>query len=70
LLPRRSKRTTIEPLVQRWVGSSAVLMIDTAKVYCSIGKKFAAHHAVNHSKKQFVDPATGAHINTAEAFIG
>ena len=28
------------------------------------------HHAVNHSRKQFVDKATGAHINTAEAFAG
>lgn len=65
-----AKRTTIEPLVQRWIEPSAVLMTDAAKVYRSIGKKFAAHHAVNHTKKQFVDTATGAHINTAEAFTG
>ncbi len=65
-----AKQATIAPLVEQWVDPSAVLMTDAARVYHSIGKWFAAHHAVNHSKKQFVDKATGAHINTSESFIG
>ncbi len=69
LIPN-ARRATIEPLVDKWVDPSAVLMTDAARAYRKIGEKFAGHHTVNHSKKQFVDRATGAHVNTSEAFIG
>lgn len=65
-----AKVRTIRPQVKEWIEPSSILMTDSARVYKSIGKSFAAHHAVNHSRKQFVDKATGAHINTAEAFTG
>lgn len=67
---KNAQAKTIHPQVKEWVNPSAVLMTDAARVYKSLGRSFALHHAVNHSRKQFVDKATGAHINTAEAFAG
>lgn len=43
-----AKVGTIRPQVNEWIKSSAILMTDSARVYRSIGKSFAAHHAVNH----------------------
>lgn len=61
---------TIGAKVREWVDPSATLMTDSLSVYPSIGRGFAQHHAVNHSQRQFANKATGAHINTAEAFAG
>jgi hypothetical protein len=52
------------------IDPSATIMTDSFSVYPSIGRGFAQHHAINHSHKQFADKATGAHVNTAEAFTG
>ena len=61
---------TIEPVMTRWITPESTLMTDGNPTYKKIGRGFQAHHTVKHSAKQFHDPATGAHINTAEAFSG
>jgi transposase-like protein len=58
----------VRKIVEDWVHPSATLMTDSNRIYRKIGKDFAAHHSVNHSKKQFYDKSTDAHINTAESF--
>lgn len=60
-------RTTINPIVRRWISPSSTLMTDGNGVYRRIGRAFAAHHWVIH-KQGFANPLTGTHINTAEAF--
>ena len=65
-----ARAKTIHPKVKEWVEPTAVLMTDAARVYRSLGRSFAGHHSVNHSRKQFANKATGAHINSAEAFTG
>ncbi len=62
------KAADFEPLVQRWVASDATLMTNGSDCYNFIPSAFPVHHRVIHSKKQFASPATGAHVNTAEAF--
>ena len=42
-------------------------MTDGSDCYNFIPSAFPVHHRVIHSKKQFAIPATGAHVNTAEA---
>lgn len=59
-----------EPLIRGCVASDSSLMTDGSKCYNFIKKAFPVHHRVIHSKKQFAIPATGAHVNTAEAFGG
>lgn len=58
----------IQPLVESWIDKASTLMTDSNHAYRSIGKTFAAHHYVKHGAKEFANPTTGAHINTAEAF--
>ena len=64
------KTITVKPHVEQWVHPTAILMTDSNRIYRKIGLGFAAHHSVNHSKKIFAHKDTGAHINTAEAFVG
>lgn len=61
----------IRPVLNRWTDpSSTTLMSDRGSTFRAIGRGYQAHHAVKHSAKQFVNTATGAHINTVEAFSG
>ena len=46
----------------------ATMMTDGSSCSNFVGSAFPVHHRVIHSKKQFAVPATGAHVNTAEAF--
>ncbi len=57
-----------EPLIRGWVAPDATMMTDGSSCYNFIASAFPVHHRVIHSKKQFAIPATGAHVNTAEAF--
>ncbi len=57
-----------EPPIRGWVACDATLMTDGSSCYNFIRSAFPVHHRVVHSKKQFAIPATGAHVNTAEAF--
>jgi transposase-like protein len=48
------------------------LMTDEANAYRNIGKRFASHESVNHSKEEWVrklSDGTKAHSNTAEGFF-
>lgn len=64
------KITTLEPVLREWVvPDQTTLMTDGGQSYPSIGRKMASHHRVIHSKKQYADPETGAHVNTAESVI-
>jgi hypothetical protein len=54
------------PQVNRFVDKSSHLMTDENHSYQSIGNQFAAHHWVNHSKKEYA--RGNIHNNTAESF--
>jgi hypothetical protein len=64
------KRTTLEPVLLEWVDPAATsLMTDGSKSYIGLGKTMADHQSVIHSQKEYANPETGAHVNTAEAVI-
>ncbi len=62
-----AKGATVKPILDRWLDPSSTLTTDGNAIYKKTGKGYSCHHAVIHSKKQFAIPATGAHIDTAEA---
>ncbi|SNX67378.1 ISXO2 transposase-like protein [Cereibacter ovatus] len=62
------KGSDIKPLVDAWIDPETTLMTDGNKAYNKIGACFLDHLSVKHSARNFADPVSGAHINTAEAF--
>lgn len=64
------KRATLEPVLVGWLTpQTTTLMTDGSTSYPGLGKTMAAHHTVIHSRKEYANPETGAHVNTAEAVI-
>jgi transposase-like protein len=64
------RSATLEPILLEWVvPDQTTLMTDGSRSYPAIGKKMADHHSVIHSKKEYANPETGAHVNTAESVI-
>ena len=64
------KRTTLEPVLLEWVDPATIsLMTDGSKSYIGLGKTMADHQSVIHSRKEYANPETGAHVNTADAVI-
>jgi transposase-like protein len=58
---------TLGQFVGKHVDRSATLMTDEWGSYVTVGKKYAAHETVNHSKREY---ARGdAHTNTVEGFF-
>jgi len=55
-----------QPLKEN-VDGQAVLNTDTSPVYNKVGKEFAKHGTVDHSREEYVRGA--AHINTAEGYF-
>ena len=53
----------------RWLDRRAELVTDGLPAYRSIGRVQRAHRVVDHGRRRFSDGA-GAHVNTAEGFIG
>ena len=51
-------------LVLKHVDTDSVLMTDTANTYVAVGKEYAAHESVDHSKNEYV--RGHAHTNTIE----
>jgi len=63
----RVDAATLRKFLDEHVDPSATLMTDEWGSYTTAGKQFAAHHVVNHSKREY---ARGeAHTNTAEGFF-
>ena len=58
---------TLRQFVGQHVDRSATLMTDEWGSYKTVGKEFAAHHVVNHSRGEYV--RGDAHTNTAEGFF-
>ena len=61
-----ARRETVEPILVELVDEEAHLMTDRDPTLRAVGKRFAAHDAVNHSAKEYV--RGDAHVNTAEGF--
>lgn len=51
-------------MVRKHIDTDSILMTDTANTYVSVGKEYALHEAVDHSKDEYVRGI--AHTNTIE----
>lgn len=58
---------TVMPIIRQNVAREAKLMTDQAKWYRPIGKEFASHDTVDHSKKEYV--VGDLHTNTIEGYF-
>lgn len=58
---------TIRGVLKKHVSPKTHLMTDDSLVYYYVGRDFAKHDAVNHSKDEYVRGK--AHVNTAESFF-
>lgn len=68
LLPcpgNRRDRATLEPIIQSYIRPGSVVMTDGWAAYGNLQNLGYHHLVVNHSI-EFVNPITGAHINTQE----
>jgi transposase-like protein len=61
-----NRRFDLQQIIKDQVSSQTDLMTDDASVYKSIGKDFASHESVNHTKDEYVRGI--AHTNTVEGF--
>ncbi|MGD9965838.1 MAG: IS1595 family transposase [Hyphomonadaceae bacterium] len=64
------KAETIFPIIRANIAKEARFLTDEAARYSKIGREFAAHGVVNHSKDEYVskdDPTI--HVNCAEGFF-
>lgn len=58
---------TLAPILKKHVSADAALMTDEAGVYKKIGKEFASHDSVNHSREEYVNAIRPwLHTNTVE----
>jgi transposase-like protein len=58
---------TLRPIVVKHVSRKSILMTDTGGEYMALGKEFARHEAVDHSKDEYV--RAEAHSNTVEGYF-
>ncbi len=58
---------TLKPILMSQVATDAHLMTDEARVYMAIGKEFASHNVVTHSKGEYV--RGHVYTNTIEGFF-
>lgn len=61
------KSSTLQAYMEGSISPSAKLMTDEAGRYTPIGRAFASHEVVNHSKGEYV--RGNAHTNTVEGFF-
>jgi len=59
--------STLAPVLRKQIAADAHLMTDTFGGYAQIGKEFASHQTVNHSKDEYV--RGNAYTNTAEGYF-
>ena len=59
-------KENIVPIIRENLDRESHLMTDEARRYESIGKEFASHRVVDHSRKEYgyTDRKTGAKVNT------
>lgn len=60
------KAKTLREIIVRTADRKSFLMTDEGPHYVNVGKEFALHCSVNHSKKEYVGPG-GWSVNTAES---
>jgi transposase-like protein len=60
---------TLRPLVVKTASRKSALMTDESPVYKRMGREFASHSAVNHSKDEYARLGGFVHSNTAESFF-
>ena len=60
---------TLRPLLTGNASRKSHLMTDEAPVYRNMGREFAGHSSVNHSKHEYARLGGWAHSNTAESFF-
>jgi transposase-like protein len=58
---------TLRPIIVKHVSRKSALMTDTDGAYYHVGKEFARHESVNHSKDEYV--RGDAYSNTAEGYF-
>jgi len=59
----------LRPIIVQVASRKSHLMTDELRSYISIGKEFAGHSAVNHSRDEYVRLGGFAHTNTVENFF-
>lgn len=57
----------LRPVLTAAAARESSLMTDQARIYPPIGREFATHHTVNHSKSQYVRLGNFVHTNTIES---
>jgi transposase-like protein len=62
------KAKTLRPIMAKAISRKSTLMTDELGTYEWIGKEYADHQTVNHSKSQYVRDGKW-HVNTAECFF-
>ena len=60
------KAKTLREAIVKTAGRKSILMTDEAPDYVNVGKEFALHGSVNHSKKEFATIGDW-HTNTIES---
>lgn len=58
---------TLKPILKAQIAADANLMTDEAKQYIKLGKEFASHESVMHSRGEY--KRGNAHTNTVEGFF-
>jgi len=57
----------MKPIIEGWIDPTSALITDKNPSYGKIGASIASYHTIQHNKRQYANPKTGAHINTVEA---
>lgn len=64
------KGETLGAKITEWIDPDGTHLIsDGLSAYNRIGEQMERHSTVIHSRKEYANPETGAHVNTAEAVI-
>jgi transposase-like protein len=61
------RKTTLQPLIEKYVDKACDLMTDDFKSYKGLEDKGFNHFPVNHSAGEWKEAWTGAHTNTIES---
>jgi transposase-like protein len=60
----------VRPIIRQNISKEARLMTDEAKRYVKIGREFAAHGTVDHSKDEYISSDDSSiHVNNLEGFF-